>query len=340
MNERMLSVLTRSALLMLLLLPPVGTDVEAAPEGQIAWAAPFSISPTFFDPAEYQGSISSMMTFYALHDALLKPMPGNAMAPGLAESWTAARDNLTYEFVLRKNVRFHNGEVMTADDVKFSVERYRGTAAKLLKEKIAAVEVVDPHRVRIRLKEPWPDFMTFFGTPATGAGWIVPKSYVLRVGDDGFKKAPVGAGPYRFVSFTPGVELVLEAHEAFWRKVPAVKRLVFRSVPDDTTRLTMLKRGEVDIAYNIRGPLAEEVERTPGLKLTHAAPGRHLLGGLHDRAVGPQVAMARPPRAAGRIARDRSTSDQPSRNAWVLESGIEHHSLGLRVRVARPRRSV
>ena len=270
MNERMLSALTRSALVTLLLLRTGGTAVEAAPEGQIAWAAPFSISPTFFDPAEYQGSISSMMTFYALHDALLKPMPGNAMAPGLAESWTAARDNLTYEFVLRKNVRFHNGEVMTADDVKFSVERYRGTAAKLLKEKIAAVEVVDPHRVRVRLKEPWPDFMTFFGTPATGAGWIVPKSYVLRVGDDGFKKAPVGAGPYRFVSFTPGVELVLEAHEAFWRKVPAVKRLVFRSVPDDTTRLTMLKRGEVDIAYNIRGPLAEEVKRTPGLKLTRA----------------------------------------------------------------------
>ena len=107
------------------------------------------------------------------------------------------------------------------------------------------MEVVDPHRVRIRLREPWPDFMTFFGTPATGAGWVVPKNYVQRVGDEGFKKAPVGAGPYRFVSFTPGVELVLEAHEGFWRKAPAVKRLVFRSVPDESTRLTMLKRGEV-----------------------------------------------------------------------------------------------
>ena len=171
--------------------------------------------------------------------------------------------------------------------------------------------------MRFRLKEPWPDFMTFFGTPATGAGWIVPKSYLLRVGDDGFKKAPVGAGPYRFVSFTPGVELVLEAHEAFWRKVPAVKRLVFRSVPDDTTRLTMLKRGEVDIAYNIRGPLAEEVKRTPGLKLTRVSwppPS----GSTSDRAVGPQVAMARPPRAAGRIARARSRGDQPGGDARVL----------------------
>src|SRR5687767_3648166 len=267
MTER---ILNRCALVTLLVFAPPVTDVEAAPAGQIAWAAPFSMSPTFFDPAEYQGSISSMMTFYALHDALIKPMPGSAMAPGLAESWNATRDGLTYEFVLRKGVAFHNGDVMTADDVKFSVERYRGTAAKLLKERIAAVDVVDPHRVRLRLKEPWPDFMTFFGTPATGVGWIVPRRYVQRVGDDGFKRAPVGAGPYRFVSFTPGVELVLEAHEAFWRKAPAVKRLVFRSVPDESTRLTMLKRGEVDIAYNIRGSLAEEITRTPGLRLTSA----------------------------------------------------------------------
>src|SRR5207244_784086 len=103
-----------------------------------------------------------------------------------------------------------------------------GAAARLLRKNIATVEVVDAHRVRIRLREPWPDFMTFFGTPATGAGWIVPKRYVQRVGDEGFKKAPVGAGPYRFVSFTPGVGLVLEAYEGFWRKAPAIKRLVFR----------------------------------------------------------------------------------------------------------------
>jgi len=271
MNEHVLRALNRGAVAILLLLLPIEAGPgAAAPEGQIRWAAPFSISPTLFDPAEYQGSITSMMTFYALHDALLKPMRGDAMAPGLAESWGVTRDGLAYDFVLRKNVTFHNGDVMTAEDVKFSVERYRGTGAKLLKEKIAGVEVIDPRRVRIRLKEPWPDFMTFFGTPATGAGWIIPKRYLERVGDEGFKRAPIGAGPYRFVSFTPGVELVLEAHDRFWRKEPSVKRLVFRGVPDESTRLAMLKRGEVDIAYNIRGPLAEEVQRTPGLKLTHA----------------------------------------------------------------------
>ena len=82
-----------------------------------------------------------------------------------------------------------------------------------------------------------------------------------------FKRAPIGAGPYRFVSFSPGVELVLEASREYWRRVPSVKNLIFRVIPDETTRLAALKRGEVDVAYSIRGELAEEVRRTPGLEL-------------------------------------------------------------------------
>jgi peptide/nickel transport system substrate-binding protein len=185
----------------------------------------------------------------------------------LAESWSVSPDNLTYEFVLRKGVKFHNGDPVTAEDVKFSYERYRGAGAGPFKARTAGVDIVDPQRVRFRFKQPWPDFMTFIGTPATGAGWIVPKKYVEKVGDDGFKKAPVGAGPYKFVSFNPGIELVLEAFDGYWRKTPSVKRLVFRSIVEEETRLVALKRGEVDIAYSIRGPLAEELQRTPGLTL-------------------------------------------------------------------------
>src|SRR5437773_802603 len=240
---------------------------DAAPEGQMTWAVHISLAPTWFDPAETAGIITPFMVLYALHDALVKPMPGNPMAPSLAESWSASPDGLVYEFVLRKGVRFHTGDPVTAEDVKFSLERYRGTAASSFRERIAAVEVIDPQRVRVRFKQPWPDFMTFYGTPATGAGWIVPKKYVEKVGDDGFKKAPVGAGPYRFVSFTPGVELVLEAYEQYWRKTPSVKRLVFKAVPDESTRLAMLKRGEVDIAYLIEPAQAPEIKRDPNLRL-------------------------------------------------------------------------
>src|SRR6476660_445989 len=241
----------------------------ASAQGQITIGSHVSLAPTWFDPAETAGIITPFVMLYALHDSLLKAMPGSAMAPCLAEASTAAPDGLSYTFTLRKGVLFHNGDPLTADDVKFSLERYRGTASKLLKERVAAVETPDPTHVRIRLKQPWPDFLTFY-TNATGAGWIVPRKYVEKVGDEGFKKAPVGAGPYKFVSFTPGVELVLEAFEQYWRKPPTVKRLVLRVIPDESTRLAALKRGEVDIAYSIRGELAEELQKTAGLTLKPA----------------------------------------------------------------------
>ncbi|MGD9879660.1 MAG: ABC transporter substrate-binding protein [Reyranella sp.] len=236
------------------------------PQGQLTWAVHFSLAPTWFDPAETPAMITPFLLMYALHDAVVKPMPGSAAAPCLAEAWKASPDGLAYQFTLRAGAKFHNGEPVTPEDVKFSFERYRGTAATLMKERVAAIETPDARTVRFVLKKPWPDFLTFYSS-ATGAGWIVPKKYVEQVGEDGFKKAPVGAGPYRFVSFTPGVELVLEAFDGYWRKPPAVKRLVFKVVPEEATRLAALKRGEVDLAYSIRGELAEELKRTPGLTL-------------------------------------------------------------------------
>jgi len=265
-RARCLSCVVSLVLLAGLVLGPPAASAEP-PAGQMTWAVHFSLAPTFFDPAETPGLITPFLVLYALHDALVKPMPGKPQAGSLAESWTVSPDGLVYEFVLRPGVKFHNGDTVSAQDVKFSFDRYKGAAATLMKARVAGVEVVDAQRVRFRLKQPWADFMTFFGTPATGAAWIVPKKYVEKVGEDAFKKAPVGAGPYKFVSFNPGIELVLEAHEQYWRKAPSVKRLVFRSVPDEATRLAMLKRGEADVAYSIRGALAEEIRKTPGLTL-------------------------------------------------------------------------
>ena len=242
---------------------------QGKPQGEMRWALYVTPSAAWLDPGEAAGQLTPFWFLYAIHDALVKPMPGNPMASSLAESWSVSKDGLTYEFVLRPQARFHNGDPVTADDVKFSFERYRGAASKTLKDAVAAVEAPDPGHVRFRLKRPWPDFMTFY-TSASGANWIVPKKYVEKVGDEGFKKAPIGAGPYKFVSFTPGVEVVLEAFDQYWRKTPSVKRLVFKVIPDESTRLAALKRGEVDIAYSIRGALAEELRRTPGLSLKPA----------------------------------------------------------------------
>jgi len=243
-----------------------GIASAAGPQGQLTYGIHVSLAPGWFDPAETQGIITPYMVLYALHDAMVKALPGKAQAPCLAESWSASEDGLTHDFVIRAGAKFHNGEPVTAEDVKFSYERYRGTSHDLMKEQVAAIETPDPSHVRFKLKKPWPDFLSFYSS-ATGAGWIVPKKYVEQVGDEGFKKAPIGAGPYKFVSFTPGVELVLEAFEGYWRKVPSVKRLVMKVIPDEGTRSAALKRGEIDIAYSIRGELADELQQTPGLAL-------------------------------------------------------------------------
>ena len=238
---------------------------QAKPDGEMRWALYVTLSPVWFDPGETVGQITPFWVLYAIHDALVKPMPGNLMAPSLAESWTVSPDQRVYEFKLREGVKFHNGDPFTAEDVKFSFLRTKG--AKILREKVREIQVVDPHRVRFHLHEPFPDFMAFYGTLATGAGWIVPKKYVEKVGDDGFKKQPIGLGPYKFVTHQPGVELVMEAYEGYWRKMPSVKRLVFKSVPEATTRLAMLKNGEVDVAYLLDAPQALELKREGTLRL-------------------------------------------------------------------------
>jgi peptide/nickel transport system substrate-binding protein len=252
-----------AAALVVALLPAVGL----AAEGELRYGLHVTVPAKWLDPGETEAFSTPYMVLYAVHDALVKPMPAGMTTPSLAESWSESKDHLTYTFTLRKNAKFHDGSPVTADDAKFSFERYKGASATLLREKVKEVQVVSPTQVRFVLKEPWPDFMLFYGTTAAGAGWVVPKHYVEKVGDDGFKRAPIGAGPYKVVSFTAGVELVLEAFDGYWRKAPSIKRLVMRTMTEESTRAAAVKRGEVDLAYLFAGPVAEELKRTPGIKL-------------------------------------------------------------------------
>src|SRR3989442_781231 len=240
---------------------------QSTPTGEAVMAWPVTIAPSWFDPATLPPQITPFGILFALHDAMVRPLPGQKMGLGLAEAWTESPDGLTYEFKLRRGLKFHNSDAVTAEDVKFSFERYKGAGARELSARVRQVEIVDPLTVRFVLKEPWPDFMTFYGTTATAAGIVVPKKYLTQVGDDGFRKQPIGAGPYRFVSHTPGVEVVLEANAGYWRRVPTVKRLVMKSVPEGTTRVAMLKKGEADMAFLLDGPDAETVTRDSRLTL-------------------------------------------------------------------------
>ncbi|HZT49910.1 MAG TPA: ABC transporter substrate-binding protein, partial [Hyphomicrobiaceae bacterium] len=226
-----------------------------------------TLSPSWFDPSTAPPQITPFGMLYAIHDALVRPYPGHKMGPSLAESWKESADGKAYEFKLRPGLKFHNGDPVTTEDVKFSFERYRGASAKILQDRVARVEIVDPLVVRFHLKAPWPDFMTVFGTTASAAGIVMPKKYTTEVGDDGFKKHPIGAGPYKFVRQRPGLEVELEAYPEYWRRVPNVKSLVMKSVPESTTRVVMLKTGETDIAYVLDGPDAEGVQKDSRLQV-------------------------------------------------------------------------
>src|SRR2546425_3233020 len=178
-----------TALFVLMILTGGFRPLAAAPAGQMTWGIHISLAPTWFDPAETTGIVTPFMLMYALHDAMVKPLPGSSLAPSLAESWTVAPDGLTYEFVLRKGIRFHNGDPVTAEDVKFSFDRYRGAASKTFKERVTAIETPDPARVRISLKQPWPDFLTFYSS-ATGAGWIVTSRRSGTMDSGSIRSAP------------------------------------------------------------------------------------------------------------------------------------------------------
>ncbi|HWO06764.1 MAG TPA: ABC transporter substrate-binding protein, partial [Methylomirabilota bacterium] len=254
-------------LIVLLLLLGAAPAVAQGPAGEVAVSFHVTLAPTWFDPSTAPAQITPFGVLYAIHDALVRPLPGQKMGASLAESWTESPDGLVYEFRLRRGLKFHNGDPITADDAKWSFERYQGAGAREFRARVRQVEVVDPTVIRFHLKEPWPDFMTFYGTTATAAGIVLPRKYVEQVGADGFRQRPVGAGPYKFVSQRPGIDITLEAFPGYWRHAPYVKRLVMKSVPDSTTRLTMLKSGETDYALFLDGPEAEAVTRDPRYQL-------------------------------------------------------------------------
>src|SRR5262252_430337 len=117
---------------------------EQAPLGQAVMAWHVTIAPSWFDPSTAPPQITPFGMLYAIHDALVRPYPGQKMGPSLAEKWQESEDGRTYEFTLRDGVKFHNGDPLTADDVKFSFDRYKGTGAAILHERVDKVEVVSP----------------------------------------------------------------------------------------------------------------------------------------------------------------------------------------------------
>lgn len=224
----------------------------AVPKGVLRQAIHWGISADWLDPATCSHPVSAHLPLYLFHDALVKAMPEGTFTPCLAESWSISPEARVYEFKLRKGVKFHNGDPMTADDVVFSFWRYKAAQAKIIHSKTEKVEALDPHSVRFTFKEPFPDFLEYLLPGASTIGWVVPKKYVEKVGDAEFKRNPVGAGPYKFVEFKAGIRLVGEAFEEYWRKVPNIKRMEFYFITEPLPALQWSRRARWISVFSCR----------------------------------------------------------------------------------------
>jgi peptide/nickel transport system substrate-binding protein len=218
---------------LVVLVMPVTRPEAAAPEGQLTYAFHVTLAPRWLDPGETESAITPFKVLYAIHDALVKPMPGGQITPCLAESWSVTPDGTGYTFVLRQNIKFHNGEPVTAEDVKFSFERQRAARRNYEEGQGRPGARRPPGEVRPARSVARLHDVLWDHRDRRGLGQ--PKKYVegrrrrLQEGADRRR-------PYRFVSSTPGVEIVVEAFDGYWRKTPSVKRLIFKRPGRDHAR--------------------------------------------------------------------------------------------------------
>ncbi|MBU6189684.1 MAG: ABC transporter substrate-binding protein [Betaproteobacteria bacterium] len=240
---------------------------SAQPSGTLTVALP--AEPATLDP--HKGNTRYNYLFNSnMFEGLMVRNDKAELVPGIAESHTVSADGLTYTFTLRQGVRFHDGSPLTAEDVKFSLERATNPATKnpLLSfiRTIDKVEILDANRVALTLKEKDAIFLK----KLTFAGWIVPRAYLQQVGDEGFARRPIGTGPFRFVSRSINERIEMQANEQHWGWVPKVRTLVLRTVPEDAVRLGMLQTGEADIVAEMPPPLLDRISAIRGVKtLSH-----------------------------------------------------------------------
>jgi peptide/nickel transport system substrate-binding protein len=246
----------RTALVLLLatLLVPAGAGAQQKDTLVVALV---SHAPTL-DPHMHFERVGILVNIN-MFDSLLHKNKRLEYEPSLATSWKPVNDT-TWEFKLRKGVRFHNGEVMTAEDVKYSFDRVLDPKKKSPQvgniRAIKEVRIVDPETVWIITDKPFPlllERMVFFP--------IVPRKHIEKVGEEAFGVSqPVGTGPWKFVEWKRDQHIRLEAFDQHWRGKPAFKHLVIRSIPEVSTQVAELKTGGVDLIRNVSADIVPELK--------------------------------------------------------------------------------
>lgn len=239
-----------------------------------------SVDATSLDPW-LSTNITDKNVVSHLYDTLLMRAPDTSIQPNVAVSYKAIDDN-TWEFKLRDDITFSNGEPLTAEDVKFTVEHFRSSelnAPSIAQfDPIESVEVVDPTTVRFHTSEPFPALpavMTEF--------WIVPDEYTKQNGVTSLSQTPVGSGPYLLEDWTRDSRILLEANQDWWAGAPNIPYVEFRVVPDQNARIAQIQTGEADIIAQVPTEAAPLLESNPQVELVEASGPRAYFLGFNQR---------------------------------------------------------
>ena len=267
--------------------PVIDPDRSRQSEGEMVLAYHTALSPKWLDPQVAPASRTPYSAFLqAVFDPLIGAMPNGRFVYLLAEDLEMTDDFKKATFRLREGITFHNGEPVTTEDVKFSYENYSGANADIYQDKTERIEIVDERTITFYFNEAFIDFLELYGSEASGAGFIVPKAYYQEVGPEKFIEAPIGTGAYKIVGQTTGQAVIMEAYEDYWRKVPNIKTIETKGVPELASRVAALKTGEVDVAYFVTGALLQDAIEDPNIQVdpNNSAPFWLFFPGYEDPA--------------------------------------------------------
>jgi peptide/nickel transport system substrate-binding protein len=285
----------RKALLDLLLAIPLFAVLGLAPPSLAAsrdavLTIAVAADPITLDPNATRDTTSNMYygnMFEGLYDLDADGKP----QPSLAESYKVI-DDLTWEFKLRPGVKFHDGTDFNADAVKFTYDRTLDPSFKTgwrsFIDPVANVEIIDPLTVRIHTKTPFPTLLAQLSYLP-----IVSPTAVQKEGAEGFGKAPVGTGPYKFKEWIPGTRLALDAFNGYWRGPARIKHVVIRPIPELSTRISELETGGVDIIMQVPPDQVARLKKNPSLKIVGVASTQPMVLQINTRATNKVLADIR-----------------------------------------------
>ena len=275
------------ALAVLLLLPGLAA---AMPEGKVVIAQ--GVDPTTLDPQWHEES-PAYNVLLNVYDTLLFRDKDLKIIPWLAESWKLVNPT-TWEFKIRKGVKFHNGEEVDADAVKFSLDRIRDPELKARQatyfKLVTSVDVVDKHTVRVVTSKPYPTLENHLAL----RGHVMPPAH-FKGKDKAFAdRNPVGSGPYKFVRWIKDERIELEANASWWGGAPKIKTLIFRPIPEHAVRVAALQAGEIDIAVNVPPHLVPIIDKHPKLYVSKAPSVRTLFIPIYQSQYDPSHKLLGP----------------------------------------------